>query len=45
LTSSYFVCSNSAFSLLTTLASNYSSRPDSVTMKLIKVHYEAISGL
>lgn len=38
LTSSYLIISNSFFSMLTTAASNYSSRPDSVTMKLMMVH-------
>lgn len=37
-TSSYFYISNSFFSIFTTVASNYSSKPYSVTMKLIMVH-------
>jgi len=38
LTNSYFYYSNSFFSIFTTIASNYSSRPLSVTIKLIIVH-------
>ena len=45
LTNSDLFISNSFLSILTTSANNYSSRPDSVTIKLIIVHYAAISGL
>lgn len=44
-TNSYLFISNSFLSILTTAANNYSSKPDSVTIKLIIVHYAAISGL
>lgn len=37
-TNSCFYISNSFFSMFTTRANNYSSRPDSVTMKLMIVH-------
>jgi len=43
-TNSCFICSNSFFSMFTTIANNYSSRPLSVTMKFIIVHCAAISG-
>lgn len=44
-TNSDLFISNSFLSILTTAANNYSSKPDSVTIKLIIVHYAAISGL
>jgi len=44
-TNSCFCISNSFFSMFTTWANSYSSRPDSVTIKLIIVHCAAISGL
>jgi hypothetical protein len=37
-TNSYFYISNSFFSIFTTVANNYSSKPYSVTIKLIIVH-------
>lgn len=45
LTNSYFIISNSFFSMFTTMANSYSSRPLSVTMKLMIVHWAAVSGL
>lgn len=44
-TNSCFKTYNSFFSTLTTMASNCSSNPDYVTMKLMIVHCAAISGL
>lgn len=37
-TNSYFYISNSFFSIFTTVANNYSSKPYSVTIKLMIVH-------
>jgi len=45
LTSSCFYISSSFFSIFTTVASNCSSKPCSVTIKLMMVHWAAISGL
>lgn len=42
--SSYLDYSSSAFSKLTTFYNNYSSSPDSVTIKFTMVHWAAISG-
>mmetsp|Transcript_90030 Transcript_90030/g.275609 ORF Transcript_90030/g.275609 Transcript_90030/m.275609 type:complete len:314 (+) Transcript_90030:736-1677(+) len=43
-TSSCFCCSSSGFSTFTTMARIWSSRPSGVTMKLMIVHWAAISG-
>ena len=37
--------SNSGCSIFTTIANNWSSKPFSVTIKLINVHWATISGL